>query len=604
VAVTSSPILLLVAVLMLAPVQRLAAQDWNPSEKVPELSIVGAVTNAERAQAGEVRRAIIENIAYWKNAGLPEPKPISRVLYVSDLEKLSLREALQAFNPDISDITAQVDRDFDYFKRTRFYQAAQGDGIRNEIFDDYVSGRYGIAAKNVIARLRQEDVKGNFGGASFKPNKKDQKAHIAFFQGMASFRIQDRYPEARPGEDPAKWTPLDLFTAITPEIASTICISTASLPDGSRPQLAEDTSIWLHELGHHLHSSALGERQVPRLIKEVIADYLSAAQRDNPKIGAFFAEELGKIETSGPSKSLSAMQKEVVDMANTLSQKKFLRDLSEFSTLDTLNRFDLQGEHQAGDPARSFLWRLRESQKSDPQALARFDRLAVHSFQAFSSIPSPISPHGDLMIQLSSLNAGLIRILRSAATVAGIFLREGFPSEGLFSKAHRLTLEYYSAKARASGLAATPATGKLAKRARRAADAHLPEFFRCFYRAAKAEHPALADLVRQEAGIAMNSHTAITKTRLGTEELVFTRVAESELTNETKAKLRERLSAAEEARLSTSVEASAKGGLIQQRYSHAIEGVTEFERTAEAGKLKLKVFRPKAPKRTKLKSLR
>jgi hypothetical protein len=281
-----------------------------------------------------------------------------------------------------------------------------------------------------------------------------------------------------------------------------------------------DQTVGDHELGHHLNKFLAREKSLHRLVDEVLADFLAAAATDNPQIGAFFAQASGEVArriAANSNGKLSDMDKKMIKAFNKIAEKGILRDLSENSDLDTIERFfGLPNDYDAGHPLRNFLWRL--DHRSDVER-AQFENLVLNTTEPFAALPKLTSRKADFLLMLRGLLVQLYHHLKVKEELKAMKIDPKDATkkeeEDATEKAEaKIGIEEAkrSEKARSSWSRNRP---------RVQADYVVPEYLRTMYRTSQVKAPELTSIVREEAEKTTNGSSMKISEGGGVQTLVF-----------------------------------------------------------------------------------
>lgn len=343
---------------------------------------------------------------------------------------------------------------------------------------------------------------------------------------------------------------------------------------GSRISTLGDASVSKHELGHHIAHTI--HDSIHRLIDEVMADYLAAAPEQDPKIGEFFAKSSGDIAKALLTKEARTHENYLMGRAFAkLAERGLLRDLSDETNIDQLNRkYQIANDYDAGDPLRTFLWKLRFESQLPADVV---DRMVIQVMGELDKLPMLMSSRTSLLLQargvISTIRESWMQMRQKSHLISWIkevqkeeidqlaeklylekiaIIEKSFG--GLQTKNLKRELKKLAAAARQeaqksyleSQMSLIDATAKgvvtahLSERedkstARRLfwrkfgfgarpaiqADYVIPEFLRAMYRVAALQGPEAQALVQKYAEFAMNSSSVIVAAKGSPAELVF-----------------------------------------------------------------------------------
>ncbi len=623
-------------------------EDWNVEHEIPEFTLVGEVSDAERVLAKSLRQELLENLTYWKNHGLPNPPDLTGIYYMSNFQTMTVEDLIKAFNPNLPNVKEHIFAQYEHFKRSKLWSVIKyfegvikggsasskkkskktetaevekpvaapaetpAEGAKDAkaekkldfaqmFFSQYVKLRYGFSTPDVIEDLT------NGRKYSEVADAKSEMVDNAFYAQTLRMDLTDVLPLASEKDvagqvdwnaliDTKKFMKIQKTTEITPRIVI-LPRSTQGANDMSVTTLA-DSTVTTHELGHHIITTMGEKRPVHRMIHEVFADYLAAAPTNDPKIGEFFAQASGTIAERLKGGAKEEREIELVRAFERLAEKEVLRDMAEFSNIDTLDRsYRIANEYDGGNPLRKMMWELRKERqaKGDVEAL---DEIVLDSLRDFSFLPSVMSTRTSLWLMVRSLitsGHSYLKLwnLKRKVTKALPAAIEFTPAENV---AFKETISKEIAKLEAKKRSSRIFWQRLGmgKREAISADYVLPEFLRVMYRRAQAESPELAANLRSRAEQLMNSKSILVQTKSGTEELVFTRSRLDKMNLVARLKVKSILSRLEIIRPEiTALTAAAESDeavtpkleKAKSTYARLLEGLQEYERTGSTFKL-------------------
>lgn len=417
---------------------------------------------------------------------------------------------------------------------------------------------------------------------------------------------------------------------------------------GSRISTLGDVSVSKHELGHHMAHTI--HDSIHRLVDEVMADYLAAAPEQDPKIGEFFAKSSAEIAMSLSSKEPRTHENYLLGRSFArLAERGLLRDLSDETNIDQLSRkYQMANDYDAGDPLRTFLWKLRFESKLPSDVV---DRMVIQVMGELDTLPTLMSSRTTTLLQarsvISTIRESWMTFRQKSHLISWI---KEVQKEEIDQLAEKLTKE--KVEAEAISLATMPeiarkreitklvraaqkeaqksyiesqmslidATAKsvvnahLAEREDKAtarrllwrkiglgarpaiqADYVIPEFLRAMYRVAELQGPEAQAAVRKYAEITMNSSSIVVSVdgRAGG-ELVFMKSSISKLNSVARFRLNQiilklkQLRSEHTATLLTqedSIDRTETLETYNRLYGAQLERLQEFERTGSVFRL-------------------
>lgn len=510
--------------------------DWDPASKIPEFVFVGEVTDYDRSDAQRLRQGLIEYLGYWKQVGLPNIPAVDAMVFIPQYKDQSIRDYLKILNPDIPDVMVHAQKQYQALQNSKIAAAmhvyAQVIGVSpidliNQFFDSYAAMRYGYTGKGFV-----EDISMNKPLSRLEVEK-DVGADNAYFSRSTKVDLEGTLAPLNQtsmtldeAEEIIKGNSIPALVARVARSETTrivILPRTAQKVFGPNVSTLKDISVIAHEIGHHINRAIISPFENHLMIEEALADYLAAAGLKNPKIGSFFAAVTsGDIQNLVVASTSGESAEKLQEAASIILSKSMIRSLDTMATMDSVPRvFAYQEEHDAGDPARRFLWQVRLGLKGQE---AEFDRIVLRSIRAYAERPIVIATQTDALLSFRAKIMELRRFLKSfhQTMKAKIFLNRDLKISENMAVARLINQNDAQIELRRGKLRSIFRPFGLALRPKIPADYVIPEFFRVVYRES-ASLPAIQAVVKAEAEKAMNSSSFEVTLEDGSRELVFAR---------------------------------------------------------------------------------
>jgi hypothetical protein len=592
-------------VLFLVTNLSIAHAGWTPEEMIPEMSYVGQSSPQEVALGQELRQHLIHELQYWKNNGMPQPAPLEGIYYITSTDHIKIDDFLHTLNPTISDVRAHVVAQHEALMNSNLFsllkslQEKYGAKIKNinlseTLFDWYAQIRYGYSVKDFYQAVMKNDFLGNVDKGLESHAHKDN----AFFGEFPRIELTDVLPGVtQAGTGPS----MDVNSALgnlgslinidalnkeakTGKSRKIIILPRSTQQEGdAQISTLNDRSVLEHEAGHWFIHGLIGDRPIDTMLDEAGADYMYASSEDDPKIGVFFSQASAVI-AERLKHSQDPDDVHFADAMEKMAEKGYLRDLSEVSSIDSLDRsYKASEAHDAGNPVRSFIWQLRSQDK-----LGQVDQLMVSSLKDFSTLPSVISSRSNLVIGFRQVMMQINTVLRMALQEKKLE-NQGKTQEDVEHDAKKIVTELIDQKedaARAKRLNDSW-FGFTSQRPAIKADYVIPEFFRTFYRNAQKQAPQLLPLIRSLAEKAMHSESVIVKTKSGVDEIVFVRSNLSKLNPVAMVRVNQLVNQLSDLRgqIESGDGESPDSKKLLGLYENQLEKVQEYERTGASRRL-------------------
>lgn len=597
---------------------------------IPEVTFFGPVSEGEKKAAIQARAVLQGNLEYWLSHGHREPPPLESIIYIPHYRGLKLREVLQKLNPDIPDVLSHIRNQYTYFMESlladvvtvaeyHLKEAIQEgpDDWREAIFEIYAFTRYGFSANNLMKALEQDLTIDALAPAPLVPHF--DNAFYARFHKIDLNKFLTPRPSNAPSNilnENVSWGALiRLFAldaininAFEAEVENTTKTNRiVILPrthqgdyDESMSTLC-DVSVVAHEWGHHMQRAYVRDGTHCRIIDEVLADYFSASETENPLIGTHFAKATELVLDRMEDQNEVAQARKTKKLKE-LVEKGFIRDLGKSKSIDELSRTITSADpYESGAPLRSFLWKVRTA--SMARGYKHYaEATLVAALEEHSLIPRVHSHLEDLTEFLKSSwqkgfkHFSIQQRAQAKAKAEGVgpedFLKRSPKARTLKLEAEDELLERW--RALDSALIKWRSFWQkigIGRRPLIAADTSLAEFFRSYWRAAQnieiPKSDPWFDLIRSEAEQAMNSSSVLIEMPNGKTELVFVRTKVDKLNFLARLKLKSVLLRIEALRAESSRSLNkdfSDDGVVRrrkfyERYGIAIAGLQEYERT-------------------------
>lgn len=541
--------LLLLAILFLIPNLALTdanknpQPDWNPSDEVPVIQIIGEHSPEEAELTVKLRQSLIGELQYWKERGLPNPPDLREILYITNYGDVHLVEFMKFFNPELPDFLAHVKAQHDRLKFSQVGRLINAFEKRNNlpadsyieyIFDQYAMVRYGFSVPNFYESLSRNIVMTEVDNAVLLAPKYDNAFYGQSINIDLTELIKADFSESTIANPFSPQVLKKLMEAINLDVLNSlqaretfkrmvILPRTTQRPNDMGVTTIADVSVSGHEMGHHINNTLDGISGINNILNEALSDYLIASYLNDPKIGAFFAGQASAEIARRLREQGNPMDEPFARRLEKMAQKGVLRDLRDLVHIDNLERdWFVADFYRAGDPLRMFLWQLHETEGVDKH---RLDNVVIESIKQVSALPALISDATTTWIQFREVMSKIYVYIQTYVKLKKLEHQhpelKGSPQLAMEAQrqglakvlkkqekrmARRLWLRKY-------GLGQRPAIE---------ADYVLSEFIRTVYRVSQELAPELTPLVRSKGEMAMNASSNVIATTRAS-ELVFLR---------------------------------------------------------------------------------
>ena len=658
--------------------------NWDVEKAVPPVTVIGEDSPKYEQAAQAMRARLMEQLNYWQARGLTKPPPLEGIYIFSEPGNVQVQEVMELLNPSLPNFLEHFKAQRAAFEGSAIYHLLRGmheDFVKKQnekaaagkkamvikassqeigetLFDYYCLLRYGFAVEGTYKAVMANQKLVNAKPAIFSPDR--DNAIYGRFPRIDLTEILVPLNQSEEGSaDPAstksrislnklvKMSVLQEMFRDQQRVETLLSRRIVILPrttegmaatDSDMLSSVNDPSIDRHENGHHMNSTLARNHQgLNRMLEEIFADYLAQAPTGQPVVGQFFAEAsaiaAGRL---GERSDLDIHEVRVMKSLEKLGERGYLRTFDTEATIDSINRRHiLSNSYDGGDPARGFLWRVRQQLTADQQL--RFDELTVKVIQELGHVPSVISGNATMALMIrglfktfaaqAMLSRELKKVLeenhkdiervhamaREKMLSDPDLLRQIAESVDPTAKQQEILLEIASeivtpSRFNAEIEAQLRVTERLKEkeegsksgafwsylgfgaRHRVEADYVLPELFRIYASFAQAEYPEFRPLIIKEAEAAMNAKAVSFTLQDGSQEIVFVRRQWTGASWLAKKRLQKILQARFEMRAKWEELQGQKANIdveefadrqsaLEQAYGRNLEGLQEFERT-------------------------